>query len=286
METLTGIHEYAPLFKILVTDNGVLYGQIYTDINDQRIRLIYQLPRYPNMDLSQSLSSMCQHLASQPLINLDQLTISLNLPPHKLDHIRHDSHYNPHSLLEQCFCLVDTDCNNQTDMSFAQALGKIFPNCSSFDLIQLDLVNYVQQGHHHPLPLNDKDLALTYSDMVKAYYHMLQIFSPTINHYVPTFQDFSLNTAEHCHLVQRSLSGVQGILWAQVLPDCLIVRLFFKLSSQSVWEPLIYKAIGYAMQRGKSKVYLFVPVLQQAVLGRYTDMGFTQTMHTFHCFSF
>lgn len=139
-----------------------------------------------------------------------------------------------------------------------------------------------------PAEFDDRFTQLNFSEIVSSYHKLLDGYRPTLVYYLPNVDEYSHNTAEHCLIVQRNPFGkMQGVLWLEVLPNFLNIRLIFKFNYGRVLEPLLNKALAYAYRRGKSRVLIYCDIKHQDTIGlRYRKFGFTPTSQYIHAFSF
>lgn len=251
---------------------------IHEDINIQRIRLFYRLDN-PHYDQGLLLTYMLHALQQHPTLDLPHQSYTscqnLRLPRPQI----------PNNCLEQSFLVILTSATTPAEQQVLNLVANFYPIHFVYQCFVLEL---------HPSFLfpNEvilaEDFSLSFKEQVETYYFIAHNFIPSVAHYLPTFNDFAINTERYCHIVQRHANKLTGIMWLESTFDSIMIRLLFSLKDgYHVLEPLLHKALCYARQRGKKRIELFCDINTSHTLRqRYLNQGFQPTEHYLHYFCF
>lgn len=277
---LSRMSQVYPLISSPDGSSGLDYV-VHQDVTDQRMRLFYRLPLETEIPSYQILGQMLMFLKNMPLIPLHQLAGNHKAPSIKL---RYSSGHHPTNCLEQTLFIIQTSDLSPQESNIISLLHEIYPKHYVYQQMEKD----VDQNDHSIAPLPGADLTLNYAEQVDSYYKMLHKFVPSVAHYLPVFDEFSINSQRFSHIIQRNNRKPTGVLWSEMTLNTMIIRVIFSLSQgHHVLTPLLEKAYAYAKQRNRSKLLLFFNVHTQEQLAlRYMQHGFKLTNQYLHYFLF
>lgn len=278
----TNLHPFtAQIYPLLMSPDGLskLEYSVQQDISFPRLHLSYELNN-PEFTPTNILYSMLQQLDSLPKLELP-------IAPLRTQRVYLSAYETPSNCLEQSFFILLTSRLTNHETQTIDLLDQVYPVHIIYHVLMLDVSTY-EHLHGTCTPLEAEDFTLSFKEQVDSYYQMTKYFSPMAAYSFPNFNDFSLNTAHHCHIVQRKDKLLVGIMWLEVFPDVVVIRLLCALKPQKhVLQPLVRKAFSYAKQRGKSKVMVFYNIsTQDALMQQYANLGFKGLNCFLHYFMF
>lgn len=278
----TNLHPFAAqIYPLLCSPDGLskLEYSVQQDVSFPRLHLSCELnnPEFTTTDI---LYSMLQQLDSLPKLELP-------IAPIRTHRVYLSADETPSNCLEQSFFILLTSRLTNHEAQTIDLLDQVYPVHIIYHSLILEVSTY-ERLYGSCTPLEAEDFTLSFKEQVDSYYQMAKYFSPMAAYSFPNFNDFSLKTEHHCHIVQRNGKSPVGVMWLEVLPNMVVIRLLCALKPQMhVLQPLVHKAFSYAKQRGKSKVMVFYNITtQESLMQQYANLGFKGLNCFLHYFMF
>lgn len=175
--------------------------------------------------------------------------------------------------------LSDNLANQKIEQGLLKCLSVFFPHQPAYLLLQAPA--QMNEGY------DENSTFLSFGEEVRSYYKALELLRPSLDYYLPGFDEFANHSSGNCHLALRRGGKLHSVMWAQIIGSTLSIRLLVKLMSGSVLEQMLVQAQSYAFLRKLSAVSAFVNVKQlDRCVERYVDLGFVPTFMFMHNFSF